>query len=725
MTTKEKIQSIWKEERQKFSFLSKDNFRGMIKTHNNTVKVIGILIDKDVPVGINHSFKITKDQDANTIIKNIINGDIPTEIHDKGIKNLSLFLKGGISQLFMEDLYQKFEQNLEKKIIGGNGFKKILETIQSKEDEFIFKNIFSPFKNHIDIEALEITGSAFSPTEKSYIYYANTDSEKRKLRHQAAHSIPALANFIADKMSLRLTVDKMEPLQPALDNVVGKNNQDNSIISKSMMKRLNGRKLDFKEFESQALNILAVLSELPPDWFPKDDQEWDSFLTIHTTIGQAIQGEDRSYEKLYKASSGKWTEFKNNLALAWRDLRPPEGATKADMDYIEKAINLKVLGNLSKKHEFEKIRSSAKAIAESIPLPKNLSVTSLEKWINNIYAPENNKKTFEAMANAVNDISDGLSKRIVLPCVAYEANMKEVSIDRKIEKNSQDIAKSMIFDGRSLSDGLETLRKIRSQYNGLTQSEIGSHTKEDIIIQDKESINISESVEKIMKEYMGWPGDNMEWTPFVDAFVAPNGVACIPLTNSELLSYEGEFMNHCVGDYHVTHCKNDLERIFSLRMKNNADEIVTLATMAVNFNGNEYSKKPYVSCVLGYSNSYAVSPACNAAVDIMKNKLAEIEHMGINAIHALLGKDKNSILEQKHLHVEDNKNRIEKDSGYDWKNKKNIFEAMSPWGPFISKPWRKKPDMILESDPIQNLAKEINPSLKSKRLNRSSMSPAP
>ena len=129
--------------------------------------------------------------------------------------------------------------------------------------------------------------------------------------------------------------------------------------------------------------------------------------------------------------------------------------------------------------------------------------------------------------------------------------------------------------------------------------------------------------------------------------------------------------------------------------------------------------------MLGYSNSYAVSPACNAAVDIMKNKLAEIEHMGINAIHALLGKDKNSILEQKHLHVEDNKNRIEKDSGYDWKNKKNIFEAMSPWGPFISKPWRKKPDMILESDPIQNLAKEINPSLKSKRLNRSSMSPAP
>lgn len=716
MDIKTKILEIWKKDRKNISSISQGRFKGIVYKNGDSIQIVGIsLQDNNVPIAINES--IHKDDYA-TKVNSFIHGEISEEIKDNSFNVFKAMLNKTIGDTFLNQYIIDFETEFNKKTLESPTYINLCKQISNKESDFLIKNILQPFIDNklIDTEALSIVCNSYLPTEKSYVFYSEKDETKRKLRHQASTSVPVLANLIADKLSLRQTVDNMNPLLPALNQVLGNNSLGQPIMTKSMMKRLNSRILNFHGEDTKAKSIISVLSELPPDWFPSDDKEWDSFLKIHTNIGMNIEGGDRGYDKLYKASAGKWTDFMNSIVLAWRDIRPPEGATKADMEYLEKALDIKLLTKMAKEYKFEEIRASSKAISESIPLPSNITPQSLEQWINTMFAPDNSEKTIVGIGNAINDISEALRKRIVMPLVAYSTNLKTAIPNRKTEEMSLDVAKSMIFDGRSLTDGIEILRKIKSQYGSLVMAPIETviaPTVEKKSDKGKDSGYIAEDRVQIMKDFMGYPGEDQEWSPLVQAFIAPNGVACIPLINKELLSYEGEFMNHCVGDYHVTQCVNGTERIFSLRRKNNDGELTTLATMAVIFRNNQAK----VSCVLGYSNTSSVSPATQAPVDMMKQYLSQINTKGPAYLKSLLGKSNSHMSDSFDNAQRDEirKNMIEADAGYSWNKRENLEKAMSSWGQFISKPWRKKPDDIFTAPVIIETAKTINPSLQVKK----------
>lgn len=713
---KERIQKSWMVENGKFQKISKGRFRGLVRNNGTGMKIIGICIDTNgIPVGINTDILTEEGKDVKQIgteyLKELCSGNVSEEDRDNGMRHLASIYKGGIAEQVMVEFDTAFQDVISEEEHASAGYRIICDTIRKREAENIRKFILDPLieRDLVNRQSLDIVSNAPSPTEKSYVFY-NVEGERRKLRHQAAQSFPSMANIISDRISLRKAVDNMEPLQGALSSVFGKNEAGNPILTKSMMKRINGRVLDFMGHDERMISIFSALSELPPDWFPKDDGEWKDFLTVHTTIGQAIHGGDRDWMKMYKASAGKWGEFRKLLSHAWRDQRPPEGATKADMDYVEKAIDFKALSKMSRND----IIKSAPVIAANIPLPSNLNRKTLSKWICDNYAPPEDDATFSIMEHTAQDVAIAMSKRIVLPCIAYASEMRNIDVSRKTDAKSIEIAKSMIFDGRSLSDSLEILRKMRSQIGGLTMAPVGVQTDNPDRERKTVTEELSDADNVIMREYLASPGDNQEWSFLVNPFVI-GGVACVPLTTSELLSYEGEFMNHCVGDYHVTLCQQHQERIFSIRKKGN-NGIQTLATMAVNVHDGKLA----VGCTLGYGNTSNIASAAVNIKNIMTQKVSEMNRKGkAYILNTLRGDD------QADVNISEYTRSIESDAGYDWEKAENIGEAMKPWGSFVSKPWRKAPDKIMASEQIMDAARDINPLAGKQKRHRSSESPAP
>lgn len=277
MDIKTKILEIWKKDRKNISSISQGRFKGIVYKNGDSIQVVGISLQGDnIPVAINES--IHKDDYA-IKINSFVDGNISEEIKNNSFNVFRTMLNNTIGETFLNQYIIDFETEFNTKTLESSHYIKLCQQISDKESDFLIKNILKPFIDNklIDMEALSIVCNSYLPTEKSYVFYSEKDETKRKLRHQASTSVPVFANLIADKLSLRQTVDNMNPLLPALNQVLGNNSLGQPIMTKSMMKRLNSRILDFHGDDTKAKNIISVLSELPPDWFPADNNEWESF----------------------------------------------------------------------------------------------------------------------------------------------------------------------------------------------------------------------------------------------------------------------------------------------------------------------------------------------------------------------------------------------------------------------------------------------------------------
>jgi hypothetical protein len=168
------------------------------------------------------------------------------------------------------------------------------------------------------------------------VFYGSKDPELAKLRLQASKAFPILAGMIADNPLIAEKVDTMEPIQPLLIERTG--------LTKGSLKKLG--KLAFAipaepvfsdedAFEGRdALGVLRDrrfvnrgnvsldtallnLSQMPPDYTPKDDKEWRAYLAIlictAVPLGNAL-GKDPI--EFLKPSKGNWVAYKDSLARA-------------------------------------------------------------------------------------------------------------------------------------------------------------------------------------------------------------------------------------------------------------------------------------------------------------------------------------------------------------------------------------------------------------------------
>lgn len=207
--------------------------------------------------------------------------------------------------------------------------------------------------------ALKIHADAFSSlqaledfTWRELEFYGRLD-KRGGLRRQAAKTYPILARFFANNSNFtRQVIEREQSLNEAL--------AASFKIKEASLKRLNG-----KTWSSHGLRdaeLLQALSDIPPDWFPKTEQDWESFCILIKTVGREIAPlfediSDKPLDVLFKGAKGNWREFHERCATSFLDTRPPQG------------LDQEIGGTLMKRTDFKGL-AKAKAASEEEFLAK-------------------------------------------------------------------------------------------------------------------------------------------------------------------------------------------------------------------------------------------------------------------------------------------------------------------------------------------------------------------
>lgn len=156
-----------------------------------------------------------------------------------------------------------------------------------------------------------------------YEFYAGA-GERAIFRHQAAASYPILAGEIAAKISVKMAVDRQKPSADPLTSVFGVDELGNPRLNHKLLRKLSGRKIRNGNMPLQS--AVSILSQLPIDWFPKDDAEWDAFVDVADAFLRPLASETQlRIDTLVAGVGGKWVSFRDRLAKSYADTRLPDG----------------------------------------------------------------------------------------------------------------------------------------------------------------------------------------------------------------------------------------------------------------------------------------------------------------------------------------------------------------------------------------------------------------
>lgn len=146
-------------------------------------------------------------------------------------------------------------------------------------------------------------------------------NERGKFRRQAAATYPLLARFFANNSNFtRQIIEKQAPLNAAM--------AERFKIKEKALKPLQGK--TWPTHGLRDADLLQAVSSIPPDWFPKTEEDWASFCILVKTIGREIgmmfEGlAENPLDILFKGAKGNWREFHERCATAFLDTRPPQG----------------------------------------------------------------------------------------------------------------------------------------------------------------------------------------------------------------------------------------------------------------------------------------------------------------------------------------------------------------------------------------------------------------
>lgn len=595
---------------------------------------------------------------------------------DDTIRELCKMLDGSISRQLVERYVHTLPERIRSKAP--------VDKLVASEKKAIEDRIMN-FLN-VDQEALNLIRFSDFPTIRAYKYYSDRKDETiHTYRTQAAQTYPIMANLIAERITTRHAVDNSNPLLAVLIEAMGKNSLGENIISKGLMKRFVN-----KQFAPNAVpleRLLFDLSELPPDWFPKDQENWNAFCDITATIGQTFRNPEIKMETLYKSCAGDWVGFKERLALAFADTRPPDGATKNDMDYLEKAIDFKSISKLPK----AQIQEMAEMISQKMPLPDNVSAHALEDYIVKKYAPDSSRDALDEACENFKILVKTFQDTILMPTAAYASQLNNPRLNFGAQTSLAILAKSMLTEGKSAIAILESTRKGTNLIMELSRKSAPAVKEKKI---ESDCCVSPEDIE-ILKRTHAWDG-NVEFPYVYPPIQAPNGVYIVPLLSINQISREGECMRHCVGDNYVGRCIQGTSNIFSFRSVSESGEVMHLSTMDISPNNSSMK----ISCNLGYQNTKNIPANAKQAENWFRHN--HLHMMSPGKIQTSSALEETGVI-------------IQKTCGFDWKSADNIQERMRPWGSMISKTYRIPLDKFLDIQTMQDVAHLLNPALKVKK----------
>lgn len=180
----------------------------------------------------------------------------------------------------------------------------------------------------LNAEALHSLRSVSRFGRGAYAFYS-AEGERGVSRRQAAAAYPLLAGEMSSKILLKSSIDRRKPLAEALEGAFGTDELGNPKVTRGMLKRLHG--MDWGDGGVPVASIVEALSKLPPDWFPKNAEEWGAFLDIaDTAFRHLAPAIGEKIESLSAGCSGKWVDFRQRIAKSFASTFPPDDLSEEE-----------------------------------------------------------------------------------------------------------------------------------------------------------------------------------------------------------------------------------------------------------------------------------------------------------------------------------------------------------------------------------------------------------
>ena len=474
--------------------------------------------------------------------------------------------------------------------------------------------------------------------------------------------------------------------------------------------------------------IVSALGELPADWFPKTREDWDAFCDLTDTVGRLLPGlTGTPLRVLYEGCGGKWADLRERFVRAYADTRPPEGVDEAGAAMLEAGIDWEALAALPR----GKVQAAAEAAVDRLgELPPGVARESVVEWASRRVAPPMDRAFLRNACTEVEEMAEAFARKVILPLAANEATRQFGRNDHPLAQQHHVAARAsaaaVLLPGKSAVRLMEMTRTYVNRaalFEGAGADETTEAEKAAEEARKREAAERAAQAATMtslgIDPTAPIPDDG--WAPLCPIVQAPNGVFIVPLTDPRQLADEGRGWGNphdgrrnadgsmglgiCVGSStsYARRCQVEGQHILSFRELGGAG-------------GASFTR---LSC-----NQVApLTPGSNK-VDTLQHRgqgNGDVPERAERAWQWFKAAALNGEIKLNHEGIRERQamargkltDEVELACGYEWRDRKRILKAMSPWGPLVGKRHRKMGvDEFAADAVVQEVARAIEPQMK-------------
>lgn len=514
-----------------------------------------------------------------------------------------------------------------------------------------------PARSDLDLERAKTSLACVTrPSSQAVAWYGEPNEELGKLRLQAATSYPVLAGMIADSITLRGKVDRMESISEPLISRTG--------LPKASLKRigkLREKLPDGPIFETgeeirgeDALGInrarrtslrgaisleacLAPLAGLAADRTPVKDEDWKAYAQILPACAVPISNAfGIPIEKILEPSKGNWSSWMGQLA---------KSADYPAETFDRRQLALATIDALEAVQDFSR----------TVILP--LVLKSIEETGQDI--PPQTPEYMQAAAIAAGDVLLGKSKTV---------------------------AATLLETGRKYASRIPALMAI-----------------EGIVAQDPEVQTQSRWDRYGPEEFPVLTGD----------FRAGNSLVIRPLREFEEMREESRRLTNCIGRLYLGHARRTTSHLFAVQNASGSESYGDIELSGINTEMSEEEIRASFHVVQfnGLRNG-SVSPEARQAYLEWRNALQNGElELNINEIRdwrEYLKTIDPSTASNTRRHVLSWNGSL----GTDWKDEDKTSRYWEEWKEVLPSSVMSgdDPKSLYRHEPVRRLLEEMSPS---------------
>jgi len=437
----------------------------------------------------------------------------------------------------------------------------------------------SDVASRLDPAAIKALECVSSFGKGAYAFYA--DPNRGKIRCQAADSYPLLAGEIASRVRVKMAVDRLASPVEVLMSSFGADRFGNPKLSRALLKKMTGKR--FRDGGVELESLVDYLSQMPVDWFPKDEGEWDAFVDVAATFLRRLGPEfGGDISGLVSGASGRWKDFAVRLAKAYAPTLPPE----------------------------------------DLPPEEHASWTP---------PVDTSREAMAGAAESAKDVLLAFRNMVVLPAAANAGGQDDAIVGPEQRRIASDVAAKILFGGKTLGPILELQRHWHTQAPAI----LGAVPEDDGVLRGELKV-VAED---------GWPPLTDIWVapngvsliPLTD----PRELSAEGSSGKDENGVPG--LGHCVGGYDKA-CRDGTSHIVSLRVVHPDGSYQRLSTAefrAIDADTTELQKRQHY----GRGNGAAPQMAAEALSWYMQEIAARRIPLNVEGVMSYIAGNRRSVEE--------------------------------------------------------------------------------